>query len=312
MTHLVPSARVSMLMFSTTEWLTSQNILAKVEAEITCTDSFAMAVCLVTSTIAECASGFFLCCFTHSYGGSLKIIGNITFACNSIYAIYENTKWRPTYYCSSDTIGMRYMMSDEIIKKFAKQYKAFFTGLPHFYLVNPIKDRLGNVVFFKTETNEYNQGVAQFSNDASERLYFAGSITYYMIQLAVYMGFSEIYLLGIDFTFSNERHLDGSITHNEVQNHFDLADRENKKLSKSIANMVGVDYLADTDEQLCGYRAARKYADEHGIHIYNATRGGKLEVFDRVDFDSLFTDGKFTPEKAVIRPRKPWYENDEN
>ena len=27
------------------------------------------------------------------------------------------------------------------------------------------------------------------------------------------------------------------------------------------------------------------------IITYNATRGGKLEVFERVDFDSLFTDG---------------------
>ena len=34
--------------------------------------------------------------------------------------------------------------------------------------------------------------------------------------------------------------------------------------------------------------AAKKYADEHDIKIYNATRGGKLEVFPRVDFDSLF------------------------
>ena len=26
----------------------------------------------------------------------------------------------------------------------------------------------------------------------------------------------------------------------------------------------------------------------NGIKIYNATRGGALEVFERVDFDSLF------------------------
>lgn len=36
------------------------------------------------------------------------------------------------------------------------------------------------------------------------------------------------------------------------------------------------------------YLSAKKYAEEHGIKIYNATRGGKLEVFERVDFDSLF------------------------
>lgn len=40
--------------------------------------------------------------------------------------------------------------------------------------------------------------------------------------------------------------------------------------------------------QLRGYVAAKQYADSHGIKIYNATRGGKLEVFTRVDFGSLF------------------------
>ena len=42
------------------------------------------------------------------------------------------------------------------------------------------------------------------------------------------------------------------------------------------------------DLQLAGYQKAKQYADAHGIKIYNATRGGKLEVFPRVDFDSLF------------------------
>ena len=43
------------------------------------------------------------------------------------------------------------------------------------------------------------------------------------------------------------------------------------------------------DLMLQGYQAARRYADQHAaFKIYNATRGGCLEVFDRVDFDTLF------------------------
>lgn len=38
------------------------------------------------------------------------------------------------------------------------------------------------------------------------------------------------------------------------------------------------------------YLDARKYCEaSKKTRIYNATRGGKLEVFERVDFDSLFT-----------------------
>ena len=36
------------------------------------------------------------------------------------------------------------------------------------------------------------------------------------------------------------------------------------------------------------YIAARRFAEKHGVKIYNATRGGKLEVFERVNFDKLF------------------------
>ena len=36
------------------------------------------------------------------------------------------------------------------------------------------------------------------------------------------------------------------------------------------------------------YLNARKVCEKNNISIYNATRGGFLEVFDRVDFDRLF------------------------
>lgn len=35
------------------------------------------------------------------------------------------------------------------------------------------------------------------------------------------------------------------------------------------------------------YRVAESYCTSHGIKIYNATRGGKLEIFNRVDFDRI-------------------------
>ena len=36
------------------------------------------------------------------------------------------------------------------------------------------------------------------------------------------------------------------------------------------------------------YAEARKYSDRTGIKIYNATRGGQLEAFERKDFDEIF------------------------
>ncbi len=39
------------------------------------------------------------------------------------------------------------------------------------------------------------------------------------------------------------------------------------------------------------YMSLREYAKEHGIRVLNATRGGKLEVFERVNFDKLMNPG---------------------
>ena len=35
------------------------------------------------------------------------------------------------------------------------------------------------------------------------------------------------------------------------------------------------------------YQIAEEYSRTHGFRIFNATRGGCLEVFERVDFDLL-------------------------
>ena len=38
------------------------------------------------------------------------------------------------------------------------------------------------------------------------------------------------------------------------------------------------------------FLAARRFGEKHGIEIYNATRGGHLEIFKRVDFDKIFKE----------------------
>jgi hypothetical protein len=39
------------------------------------------------------------------------------------------------------------------------------------------------------------------------------------------------------------------------------------------------------NQMLPQFEIAKKYADEHGIKIYNATRGGQLETFERVQLE---------------------------
>lgn len=230
-------------------------------------------------------------CFIVGNGPSLAIQdlnhleNEISFACNSIYEVYKRTKWYPTYYCISDPLAARHIGLPEVASKIQGQYEYLFSGIfnwRHF-------QRFKNVVLLKTRHGIRDEmRCAEFSNDAYKVIYTAGTVAYVMIQLAVYMGFSKIFLLGIDFSFSTERHHDGTVDLNDVQNHAELIEEEDAKYYPHIKKLTGYSYFADIDYQLWGYQAAKQYADKHGIEIFNATRGGKLEVFPRVNFDDLF------------------------
>ena len=47
-------------------------------------------------------------------------------------------------------------------------------------------------------------------------------------------------------------------------------------------------YIPNTEKSTLTYAAMQIHCEKRGIRVCNATRGGKLEVFPRVDFDSLF------------------------
>ena len=50
--------------------------------------------------------------------------------------------------------------------------------------------------------------------------------------------------------------------------------------------------IQNGNEMLAEYDIAQEYAGAHGFRIYNATRGGQLEAFPRVDFDEVIKSTK--------------------
>ena len=106
----------------------------------------------------------------------------------------------------------------------------------------------------------------RFSDNAPQKVYAGGTVTYACIQIAVWLGFREIVLLGVDCNYNLPS-----------GTHFYDNSQDDKK-------------YRDVTDMFDAFESAKKYADSHGIKIYNATRGGMLEVFERVDFDSLFKE----------------------
>jgi len=177
------------------------------------------------------------------------------FSVNSMCKI--ETKWKPDVYVVSD--GKFFSENQEAIR----DYQCPIKFLPDDAIEFWEQKREGEYQMHRDSIDAYD--VMEFSEDITKIVNTQGTITVGCIQIAVYMGFKEIYLLGTDCNY----------TIGSYNNHFG-GDGKPDLIDHSISSM------------LKGYQMCRDYADKHDLKIYNATRGGMLEVFERVDFDSLF------------------------
>jgi hypothetical protein len=108
------------------------------------------------------------------------------------------------------------------------------------------------------------------------------TVAFAMLQLATYMGFANIYLIGMDCTSGTLKDLNAYYS---VPRHFydDNPDEYKKVSSLKAAGDIESQNMATLN---C-FESAKLYTMENGINIRNATRGGNLEVFERCDFDKL-------------------------
>ena len=214
-------------------------------------------------------------CFIIGNGPSLnaidldKLKGEITFAANRIDSIFKQTSWRPKYYCTFDDAFIQNKENHKYIELIDCDMK-FLRKQGYYYS----KDIEGNKCYLNTRYSRRYLKNPKFSSNVSNFVYTIGTVTYTSIQIAAYMGIKEIYFIGVDNSYANERKKDGTLIKNNTKNYFG---------DKEINNGYSAVYEMDI-----AYKAAKKYADKNGIKIYNATRGGKLEIFERVNFDTLF------------------------
>lgn len=216
-------------------------------------------------------------CFIVATGPSLKmedldLLHNreeICISMNSIFHAFEKTSWRPNYYVALD-----YRVLDAVrqaIDGWSVEASFISDDSDAFW---KIKHKKNVYKYHQTYDYHYDR-CPKFSEDFSRRSYMGATVTYTCLQLAVYMGFKEIYLLGVDFTNGDQKK-------NVSQPHF-YNEEQDKRDYEIYYN------VAHTEHIFHAYLATKKYADLYGIKIFNATRGGELEIFERVDFDSLFS-----------------------
>lgn len=161
----------------------------------------------------------------------------------------------------------------QILQSVKDKYK----GRRAFVVCNYYTRRIkGNCVFVDTRVEGSTIYNPFFFEDITDHLAAVSTVTYAMIQILVHLGIREIYIIGCDNSYNKEKLKDGTIITRDTQSYFSGADDKDN-------NIIGTTWQNNET-----FKYARKYAEEHEITIKNATRGGYLEIFDRVDFDSLF------------------------
>lgn len=211
-------------------------------------------------------------CFIIATGPSLtmddvkKLKDELTIGVNSLCLWFDELGWETTYMGVQDEraynklapnlCGLKpeaLILSDWVVNKCK---------------LNTLTDEIIFPLNFLNHHTFHSNYGSRFSTDAYAEVFDGYSVTFSMIQIAAYMGCREIYLLGADCNYNFEKTEEQyAVSHGIIQENPQYAGYKMIKAYESIKNDL----------------------DINGVRVYNAGRGGMLEVFERVDLDDVLS-----------------------
>lgn len=205
---------------------------------------------------------------------------------NKCYLLYDRISWRPTFYSAVDTRVVPDIAND-IIKLISNYPETLFFFPVLFRMQGLIKSHPNVYWYYEQRLDEARLPDGMFSQDADNFVYAARTVSIAALQLAVYLGFNPIYLIGCDTSYTipttvqNEGNDENRLisTADDDISHFDPRYFGNK--SKWHAPHV--------ERMIFHYQQSKLFCDAVGVKVYNATVGGKLEVFPRINYLELFS-----------------------
>lgn len=210
-------------------------------------------------------------CFIIGNGPSLRstdmsrLRSENTIGMNRIYLMFEEIGFQTTYYLS---------INDLVIEQCASDIQEL--KMPRFVAWRSRKwlQPEDNLFFlYTTYTGR------KFGRNAAGRLWEGATVTYTALQVAYFLGFQEVILVGVDHNFSTKGTPNTTIvSQGDDPNHFSPA-----YFGKGFRWQ-----LPDLETSEEAYVMARQAYEGAGRRILDATIGGKLEVFSKVEYSSLF------------------------
>lgn len=203
----------------------------------------------------------------------LKSNNVFCFAMNRINLIFDKTTWRPNCYMAIDP--QIYRENDPTVPTIINEKLPLYLFGDFAYKGIPETMLSANVIPFNSKPNSHYISVSEFSDNALLYVVDGFTVTYSAMQIAYYMGFKKIYLLGIDFNYSRKLQKNGKIIDSCRHTYFD---DKYDPYNKNAGYMDGM---------MQAYETAKKFCDSHDFKIFNATRGGNLNVFERISFEDV-------------------------
>ena len=189
-----------------------------------------------------------------------------TFGMNRIYLGFEKWGFTPSYYVSVNPLVIEQSM-DSIRE----------IDTPRFLSARGID--------YMNEPDEAilltSLDAPFFSRDPRDGIWEGYTVTYVALQLAYYMGFERVFLIGVDHHFTAAGEPNQEIT------------SEGKDINHFHPNYFGKGirwHLPDLTNSEFAYRLARSAFKADGREVLDATLEGKLTIFPKVDYANVFLE----------------------
>jgi hypothetical protein len=215
-------------------------------------------------------------CFILGNGPSLRrtdlsrLKGEITFGLNRVYLLFPEIGFKTTYLVSVNDLVLEQCADELRLLDLTK----FITWRARRWFSSEAR-----TIFLDTDYT----GPETFATDASGRLFEGFTVTYVALQMAFYMGFQEAVLIGVDHHFTTVGPANAAVvSEGDDPNHFN-------------PNYFGKGFkwqLPDLDGSERAYRLAKETYEKAGRRVVDATLGGRLTVFPKVDYADLFRGTK--------------------
>lgn len=203
-------------------------------------------------------------CVIIGNGPSLKdtdldlLRNEFTFGLNRIYLLFAELGWETTFH-----VVVNQLVVEQCAEDFKRIRVPLFTTMPNLTFLRGAQ----NAVYLNT----FNR--PRFFTDVNHGIWEGATVTYVAMQLAYYMGFTEVVLVGVDHRFA--------VTGPASQ----VVESTGPDGSHFDPNYFGKGFrwqLPDLETSEIAYTMARRQFESQGRRIVDATVGGALTVFPKV------------------------------